>query len=112
MTGVFFIFCETGSEGPHYAFQDDRYILENPNMPTGIEWKYDGLHYVKPGDYVKINKPDGSLLFEGTLVLKRAWNLQMVPTCLSDDEVLEWTKAFEDRYHGEFFESDDPDEVA
>lgn len=71
ITGVCHFYSETGTEGGHWAFQDEKFIFEDAKMPTGIRWSYEGLHVLTDGDHLKIFNPDGSVYWEGEIKLKR-----------------------------------------
>jgi hypothetical protein len=62
---------ETGTEGGHWALQDERFI-EPPTPEWPHErWSYDGLNYLEDGDHLKIFDPEGSIYWEGSIQLKR-----------------------------------------
>ncbi len=64
-------YTETGTEGGYWAFQDEKFITPNENIPGGYSWSYDGLHILQNGDFLKIINPDGSIYWEGTIKLKK-----------------------------------------
>ena len=69
---------ETGTEGGHWAVQDERFIVDNCECPNGYppnkphsHWSYDGLIYLEDGDHLKIFDPEGNIYWEGRIQLKR-----------------------------------------
>lgn len=68
LKGVLFYFLETGYEGPGWAFQDERHIVNGPN---GEQWSYDGLHVLKDGDRLTVfDKNDPSkVVWQGVVRL-------------------------------------------
>lgn len=64
--GELHLYSETGSEGGWWAIQDENYIFEDKKSRE-INWSYDGLIFLKEGDYLKIFKSDDSVYWEGEL---------------------------------------------
>jgi hypothetical protein len=62
MTGVCFLFSETGTEGGWWAMQEDDLVTEN-----GKHWRYEGLRYLEEGDDFTVYAGDGSVLFHGVI---------------------------------------------
>jgi hypothetical protein len=57
--GVLNAFFETGTEGLIWALEED----------GNRGW--DGLHFLKEGDHLRVTSPDGAVLFDGTIVPDR-----------------------------------------
>jgi len=70
LTGIVFIWAETGTEGGYWAFQDAKFI-------QGNSWAYDGLHVLEDGDQLVIyNQDDQEVFWSGLVHLTkqdRAW---------------------------------------
>jgi len=62
MQGYCFLFSETGTEGGHWAMQEDGF-----KSSDGIHESYDGLRYLKNGDDFAIYAEDGSVLWHGII---------------------------------------------
>ena len=74
MTGVLHFHSETGTEGGHWAFQEDNFIRPTDDLerfPGGVEWYYAGLHVLHDGDKLEIfdNELDDELLWSGEIKL-------------------------------------------
>jgi hypothetical protein len=69
--GTLFLYSETGTEGGYWAIQDERFIQPPTEDWPHARWSYDGLHALNDGDYLKIFHPDGTLLWEGEIKLKK-----------------------------------------
>jgi hypothetical protein len=65
--GVLDWWFETGTEGVVWILQEDG--------KTG----YSGLVVIKPGDYLKVFRADGSVIFEGGITLDITTGLQASP---------------------------------
>ena len=58
LKGVLDFWSETGTEGGHWAFQDEKYISPpTPEWPHE-RWSYDGLHVLDNGDILVIYSKD------------------------------------------------------
>ena len=60
LRGNLTFWSETGTEGGHWALEDDR-PHSNP---------YEGLHVLEDGDLLRVFKEDGSIRWEGAIQLK------------------------------------------
>ncbi len=72
--GVLFLWSETGTEGGHWALQDERKITKTGLAPPMHEaWSYDGLHPLKDGDRLKIFDKDDptKVVWQGVIKLKQ-----------------------------------------
>ena len=72
LRGVLHFWSETGTEGGHWAFQDEKFIfLPTPNWPHK-RWSYEGLHVLEDGDILVIySKEDpAQVVWAGTIKLK------------------------------------------
>jgi len=68
--GKLHLHSETGTEGGWWAIQDERFIQPPTADWPHERWSYDGLHYLRDGDHLKIFSPDGSVYWEGEINLK------------------------------------------
>lgn len=68
--GVLHLWSETGTEGGHWALQDERFITPATKEWPHEHWSYDGLIPLENGDHLKILAPDGSVYWEGVVSLK------------------------------------------
>jgi hypothetical protein len=59
LQGTLLFWSETGTEGGHWALQEDRY-----------PGSYDGLHVLEDGDHLRVLNEDGSSRWEGLIQLK------------------------------------------
>ena len=75
-------YWETGmEEPPRLIFQDERFT-------EGKSWAMEGMHELRPGHHLTIYAPDGDLLWEGTLgVKRRSW---FGPAHLVPPEIDHW----------------------
>jgi hypothetical protein len=53
LTGVLFLYSETGTEGGWWSFQDDRHIKGGKDGKN-VLWSYEGLHQLEDGDHLTI----------------------------------------------------------
>jgi hypothetical protein len=62
MTGTFFFWSETGTEGGYWAFQDEMYDVSGS--------AYEGFHILKNGDKIKIYDNTDNVYLETTVSLE------------------------------------------
>lgn len=62
--GACFFYTETGTEGGHWAFQNEKHISPH-------EWSYEGLYVLENGDRLTIFSPDDpeKIIWSGTISL-------------------------------------------
>lgn len=64
LRGLIHFYSETGTEGGHWAFQDEQHIRPNGS------WSYEGLYILEDGDYLVIYDQRGvNRLWEGIIEL-------------------------------------------
>ncbi len=68
--GPLHLYSETGTEGGWWAIQDEHFITPPTEEWPHEHWSYDGLHYLRDGDHLKIFAPDGSIYWEGEVKFK------------------------------------------
>ncbi len=68
ITGTLFAYFETGTEGVLWSVQDEHYPQS-----------YQGLNVLKKGDQLKIEDPDGQVVFDGIIDLEYESNLEIHP---------------------------------
>jgi hypothetical protein len=62
MTGVCFLFTETGTEGGWWAMNEDGFLDKD-----GVHWTYEGLRLLEEGDEFTVFADDGSVLWHGII---------------------------------------------
>lgn len=86
-TGWVSTFWEQGMEEPAWLiFQDERYT-------QGDQWLREGMYELSPGDELTIYAPDGDLLWQGSLVLRRqGWFARptLVPAEIGQSQWQQW----------------------
>jgi hypothetical protein len=95
--GKLFLFCETGIQGA-WAIQDERFISPPTEEWPHESWSYDGLVMLRTGDHLKAFNADGTVYWEGDVVLLKSGNPDW-ETSTASREV--WGKMFIGEMRGE-----------
>lgn len=68
--GICYFYSETGTEGGYWAFQDKRFITEDPTY--GPQYAYEGLHILENGNELTIFDLENSneIVWQGTIALR------------------------------------------
>lgn len=88
--GTLFLWTGTGSRGC-WAIQDERYIKPPTVERPHEKWSYDGLIPISTGDRLKAFNDDGSVYWEGTVVLEAVGTVAYGQTQVSKEQ---WGRMF------------------